>query len=298
VTASLVRIAHFSDIHVTHFPLSASFAVKRLAAVASYSLAGRGKHFEDSDLRIEKLLADIDSLGVAHAICTGDLTGVSGQREFERVAELFGQRRFEPQRFTVIPGNHDRYVPSARIDFEKHFATVSGTFPFVKSIEPNVSLVCIDVTRPTSLVDSSGLVGAKQRAQLGALLCDSSLRHQFVILALHYGLLRAGGVRDARNHGLRDDLELMELIDAPDVHLDLVLHGHMHRPYVVKTKRRTVVNAGSATDLHVKDAGYNVYDINIEKKSVQISRRAWHIETNGYIQSTESPMNQRLELLP
>jgi 3',5'-cyclic AMP phosphodiesterase CpdA len=292
-----IRLAHFSDIHVTHFPLSASFAVKRLAAVASYSLAGRGKHFEDSDLRIEKLLGDIDSLDIDHAICTGDLTGVSGQREFERVAQLFGPRRFDAQRFTVIPGNHDRYVSGAKHDFEKYFGRVCGTFPFVKSIAPGVSLVCIDVTRPTSLVDSSGLVGVKQRAQLRALLCDSSLRHQFVILALHYGLLRAGGVRDARHHGLRDDLEFMELIDAPDVHLDLVIHGHMHRPYVVKTKRRTVVNAGSATDLHVKDAGYNIYEINIEKRSVQISRRVWRIETNRYIQLTESPMNQTLELL-
>ena len=195
-----MKLAHFSDIHVTHFPLSGKPALKRLAAVASYSLAGRGRHFQGSDRRIAKLLEDVDAQGVDHALCTGDLTGVSTEAEFSRVAELFGPRLSQPARYTVIPGNHDRYVRGAEGLFEQHFAAVSegGRFPFVKHLTNEVSVVAIDVARPTSLIDSSGLCGPKQRAALLSILTDASLKGRFVVMALHYGLLRAEGQRDAR----------------------------------------------------------------------------------------------------
>lgn len=214
-----MKLAHYSDIHVTHFPLSGKAALKRLAAIASYSLAGRGRHFEGSDQRIGKLLEDIDAQGVDHALCTGDLTGVSTEAEFERVAGLFGPRLQQPARHTVIPGNHDRYVAGAAGLFEQHFASLSegGRFPFLKHLTDEVSLVAIDVARPTSLIDSSGLCGPRQREALLAMLTDASLKGRFVVMALHYGLLRAEGQRDSRPHGLRDDLEVMALIDRADV---------------------------------------------------------------------------------
>ncbi len=291
-----MKLAHFSDVHVTHFPLSGKPALKRLAAVASYTLAGRGRHFAGSDQRIGKLLEDVDAQGVDHALCTGDLTGVSTEAEFERVAELFGPRLQQPARYTVIPGNHDRYVKGAQGLFERHFAALSegGQFPFVKHLGPQVSVVAIDVARPTNLVDSSGLCGEKQRAALEGLLTDRSLKGRFVILALHYGLLRSEGQRDSRPHGLRDDLELMALIDRDDVTLDLVLHGHMHRPYVVKTKRRTIINAGSATDLHVRQGcGYHVYEIEPASGRVKIERRAWSAGPARY-EAVDSPLNREL----
>jgi 3',5'-cyclic AMP phosphodiesterase CpdA len=292
-----MKLAHFSDIHVTHFPLSGKPALKRLAAVASYSLAGRGRHFEGSDQRIAKLLEDVDAQGVDHAICTGDLTGVSTEAEFNRVAELFGPRLQQPGKYTVIPGNHDRYVRGAEGLFEQHFAKLSegGKFPFLKHLTKDVSVVAIDVARPTSLIDSSGLCGPKQREALLGILTDKSLQGRFVILALHYGLLRAEGQRDARPHGLRDDLEVTELIDRNDVTLDLVLHGHMHRPYVVNTKRRTAICVGSSTDLHVKQGcGYHVYEIDPVEHLVKISRRSWNAGPGRYEANPASPLNRTL----
>lgn len=292
-----MKLAHFSDIHVTHFPLSGRPALKRLAAVVSYSLMGRGKHFEGSDQRIAALLEDVDSLGVDHALCTGDLTGVSTEAEFQREAQLWGERLRQPKQYTCIPGNHDRYVDGASGLFEKYFAQLceGARFPFVKTVPGDVTIVGIDVARPTSIVDSSGLVGTKQLAALETILTDASMKDRFVILALHYGLLRKEGQRDARNHGLRDDLDLMALVDRTDVSLDLIVHGHMHRPFVVKTKQRTIINAGSATDLHVKGLGYNVYDIDPAAHRVRIQRRAFNIGNGRYEADPGSDLNQVLE---
>ena len=294
-----MRLAHFSDVHVTHFPLSGGFALKRLAAVASYSLAGRGEHFIGSDARIASLLAHVDEQGVDHALCTGDLTGVSTEAELARAAELFGPRLRQPERFTVIPGNHDRYVTGAAGLFEKHFANLceGASFPAVKHLPSGVTLLLLDAARPTSLIDSSGLIGEAQRSKALSMLSDPSLKDRFVIVALHYGLLRMTGKRDSRPHGLRDDVELMHLLDRDDVTVDLVLHGHLHRPFTIRTKQRHIVNAGSATDLHMR-CGYNVYDIDVAAHRVAITRHRWSVEAARYEPDPGHALNVTLDTRP
>lgn len=290
-----MRLAHFSDIHVTHFPLSVGggFALKRLLAVGSYSVAGRGAHFAQSGARIAALLDDLEAMKVDHAVCTGDLTGVSTDAEFSECAALFGADRLaKPERYTVIPGNHDRYVASSAGYFERYFGALCehGQFPLVKALNGHVTLVCVDTARPTGLTDSSGLVGAAQRAQLLAILSDRSLRERFVVLGFHYGLLRMNGHRDRRNHGLRDDLEMLELIDRAEVNLDLVIHGHLHRPFRLRVGRRTIINAGSATDLHVAGAGYNLYDIDAATHQVKVSRRVWQAAAGAFGDAMQSSL--------
>ncbi|MBL8919332.1 MAG: metallophosphoesterase family protein [Myxococcaceae bacterium] len=278
-----MRLAHFSDIHVTRFPLAGGFALKRLAAVASWGLAGRRRHFEGSDERIASLLAHVEAQQVDHALCTGDLTGVATEAELARAAELFGERLKQPARWSVIPGNHDRYVPGAQGLFEKHFGALceGASFPAVKHLPSGVTLVLLDSARPTSVIDSSGLLGEEQRSKALSVLSDPSLKDRFVIVALHYGLLRMTGRRDSRSHGLRDDLELMRLVDRDDVTVDLIVHGHLHRPFTIKTGRRTIINAGSATDLHMR-CGYNLYDIDVAAKQVAVTRFWWNAQGGRY----------------
>jgi 3',5'-cyclic AMP phosphodiesterase CpdA len=287
-----MRLAHFSDVHVTHFPLSGDFEWKRLAAVASYSLAGRGRHFVGAGDRLTALLEGLEGLHVDHALCTGDLTGVSIDAEFEDAAARFGERLRQPGRFSCLPGNHDRYVPGVEGRFERHFGALceGARFPFLKDLGQGVTLVGLDVSRPTSLVDSSGMVGPRQLARLRELLTDGSLRSRFVVLALHYGLKRADGRPDSRSHGLRDVEALTALIDGADVTVDLVLHGHLHRPFVVHTARRQVVNAGSATDLHLQRPGFHVYDIDPARFALRLERHEWDAAAGRYAAVPGSPL--------
>jgi 3',5'-cyclic AMP phosphodiesterase CpdA len=287
-----MRLAHFSDVHLTHFPLSGGFEWKRLAAVASYSLAGRGRHFVGSGERLGALLEDLDGLQVDHALCTGDLTSVSTETEFEDAAALFGERLRQPERFSCLPGNHDRYVPRAQGLFERHFGALceGARFPFVKDLGQGVTLVGLDVARPTSVIDSSGLVGPAQLQALEALLTDGALRRRFVVLALHYGLMRSDGRPDGLSHGLRDVAALTALLDQEAVTVDLVLHGHLHRPFLAQTRRRQVINAGSATDLHLRSCGYHLYDIDPGRFEVRLTRREWDSERGRYQEVRGSPL--------
>jgi 3',5'-cyclic AMP phosphodiesterase CpdA len=265
-----MRLAHFSDIHLTLSPFAMparELALKRAASAFSYYFSGRRWRFAHAKERIAALLADIDAQAPDHVLCTGDLTASSLEEELAGVAALFGQR--SPERFTVIPGNHDRYVRQAGGAFERYFG--ARTYPFMKKLG-GVALIGIDVTRPTGLTNSSGLCGEAQRAALREALAGA--RGHFVILALHYGLLRQGGERDKRKHGLRDDLALLALIDDPTLPLDLVLHGHMHMPYAVRSARRQIICAGSATDLKQK-CGYNIYEIDVASRRMRCERRRY-----------------------
>ncbi|MCC7386571.1 MAG: metallophosphoesterase [Deltaproteobacteria bacterium] len=287
------RLAHFSDIHLTVSPFAQPLrllAGKRAAGVVSYLAGGRRVRFRGVEERVRRLLEDIDALGVDHAICTGDLTSMSYPAEFERCAELFGPRLEAPQRWTVLPGNHDRYTAEALRDrrYEHHFASLVGSgFPFEKRLAERVTLIGLDVSRPTWFLDSSGRCGDEQLGAARALLSRGDLADHFVILALHYGPLREGGHPDRPTHGLRDWRQVLDLIDAPEVHLDLVLHGHVHEPYRLTRGRRTIACAGSATDLW-HGGGYDVYTVDIARHSVTVERRGWEPSARSYRSLTSS----------
>lgn len=304
-----VRLAHFSDIHLTVPPVGSSgipsgseqgraeprgagMTGKRLAGLMNYYVGGRGKHFEGAGERIERLLEDVDAAAPDHALCTGDVTQMSWPLEFETVGGLFGARLEQPERYTVLPGNHDRYTPDAvETDlFGRYFgrlAAPEGRYPAVKDLGAGVSLVLVDVTRACSLIDSSGLVGERQLDELESVLTDASMADRFVVLAMHYGLFREDGRPDRARHGIRDYEALLALIDRPEVHLDLVLHGHMHRPYVARTQRRRIVCVGSATDLHVR-GGWHLLDLDPATKGVSIERRVWSSEVGAFVASTSA----------
>lgn len=286
-----MRLAHFSDIHVTISPFADPIALlhgKRALGAVNYMI-GRFRHFARVEERIAKLLEDADAQSVDHVVCSGDITAMSYDDEFARCARLYGDRLQQPSRYTVIPGNHDRYTAGSVQEhrFERHFGDVGapgGAYPALKRIAPGAVTVLLDVSRPT-LYDSSGFCGEPQLRALEAILTDASLKDEYVILTLHYGLLRRNGKPDRPGHRIRDWEPLMELIDREDTKIDLVLHGHIHRHYEVKSKRRTIVCAGSATDLAIT-CGYNVYDIDLSNRTVSTERRVWNESEQRYVKGT------------
>ena len=283
-----IRLAHFSDIHCTTNPLSDRWSRlfgKRSAGCLNYFLGGRGKHFRGSASRIEKLLEDADRQNPDHVLCTGDVTQMSFDREFEICAGLFGPRLNHSERYTVLPGNHDRYTTKADAErrFEKWFGSLcaEGKYPFVKPLGERITLVGLDPCRSTSLVDSSGLIGVEQLSALQAVLSRLKEESQFVIVALHYGVFRKHGNPDKRRHGLRDFEAFAEVVEANTSPVRMVLHGHLHGAYRLKRKLCTYLCAGSATDLYGA-CGYNVYDINAEDQTFRVARRAWSKSENAY----------------
>ncbi|MEM7676713.1 MAG: metallophosphoesterase, partial [Myxococcota bacterium] len=277
-----MRLAHFSDIHITLSPVRyGGLWSKRTAGALNYYVGGRRHHFANVEARVAALLADVDAQGVDHAVCTGDITQMSYVEEFRRCAALFGPRLEQPQRFTVIPGNHDRYTSTEADLFEQFFGRLAepdGRYPFRKDVGA-VSFVGLDLARPTALIDSSGLCGPAQLSALTEMLKALTAEDRKTIVLMHYGFFRADGRPDRPRHGIRDAKALLALLDREDLRVDLILHGHIHRSYAVRTARRAVICAGSATDL-ARGSCYHLYDLDAE--GVWMTRRRWNEQAQAY----------------
>ncbi len=281
-----MKIAHYSDIHMTVPPWRggvAGLVGKRSVGALNYYVGGRRRHFARVEHRILRLLEDVDAQAVDHAICTGDVTQMSRPEEFERCAQIFGTRLHDPSRLTVLPGNHDRYTPTAQHErrFERHFGDVApDAYPFAKRVG-DVVIVALDVARAAGLLDSSGYAGPEQLERLRALLTAQS-PDTFVILAMHYGLFRKHGEPDRKRHGIRDYEAIVDVIADPKTHVHAIIHGHMHDDYRIDVHGVPEICSGSATDVF-RPCGYNVYTVDPATKSIDVDRRVWDAEQDRYV---------------
>ncbi len=117
----MIRIAHVSGLHVLSRTAAEWRRIvfnKRLTGYANLLLHRGRVH------RREYLLAVLsDAAGQAdHLVVTGDVTNLSLEHEYEEAAALLDEvsRRTE---VTVVPGNHDIYLPSTHRErrFPHHF---------------------------------------------------------------------------------------------------------------------------------------------------------------------------------
>jgi 3',5'-cyclic AMP phosphodiesterase CpdA len=253
-----VRLAHFSDIHVSARPpgwRARDWLGKRLSGWINLSLLGRGRRFARADEVVAALMAELRQLPPDRVVFSGDATALGFEAELARAAELLGLAGGDPLPGLAVPGNHDYYVPrDARAGhFERHFAPwltgerVDGAvYPFAQRVGP-LWLVAVNTSVPTFLPwDASGHTGPEQLSRLGHLL--ERLTPGPRVLVTHYPICLDSGRSEGRSHGLRDLTRLVDVAARGGV--CLWLHGHRHGPYYHANPGQApfpVICAGSAT---------------------------------------------------
>jgi 3',5'-cyclic AMP phosphodiesterase CpdA len=255
---AVVRLAHFSDIHLSAAPLGwrgADWLNKRVSGWLNLSVLGRGRRFARADDVVAALMAELRREPPDRVIFSGDATALGFERECARAASLLGLADGEPLPGLAVPGNHDYYVPrdSRAGHFERHFAPwlagerIDGaTYPFAQRVGP-VWLVAVNTSVPTFLPwDASGRAGAEQLARLERLL--ERLSGGPRILVTHFPVCRDSGRSESRSHGLHDLIRLVDVAARGGV--CLWLHGHRHGAYYHANPAQApfpVICAGSAT---------------------------------------------------
>ena len=178
----MLRIAHVSDLHVLSplgFEWREALFNKRLTGYANL-IRQRGRVYR------HEYLATVLSAAAKHAdhlVVTGDITNLSLEKEFEQARALLdgAARTIE---VTVVPGNHDVYLPSIHHDrrFPHHFGAFlrgdlpelacdlpSGPFPCVKLRGP-AAIIALSSAVPRPPFVASGRVGDAQLAALAEVL--------------------------------------------------------------------------------------------------------------------------------
>jgi len=273
-----MRIAHLSDLHVLS-PGSMRWRSlafnKRLTGYATL-LFHRGRLFRRDYLDAVLAAAGRDA---DHVVITGDITNLSLESEY-RVASSIIERLARTVEVTMVPGNHDLYIPKVQREgrFARYFARYcvsdlpelavdvpAGRFPFVHLRGP-VAIVGLSSAVPRPPLVSAGYLGRRQIHALTRILAHPEVARRTPIFLVHHEPLD----HRFRIEQLRSGLTDARAFRGALVNLTrgLVLFGHLHvRKHAVlptAAGRLDLVSATSAAlDSESDDAraGYNAYEI-------------------------------------
>ena len=284
----MLRIGHVSDLHVLSprgFEWRRVLFNKRVTGYANL-VRQRGRVFRRQYL--DAVLRGVERAD--HVVVTGDITNLSLEREFEAARELLEGLASRTE-VTVVPGNHDIYLPS--IDRERRFLNhfraflrsdlpelacnlAAGLFPFVKLRGP-AAIIALSSAVPRPPFVSSGRIGAAQIAALESILAHPEVVRRTPVLLLHPppvdDRLRLLQLRD----GLVDAARFRAAL-APVAH-GLVLFGHLH----VRVHHRLVTATGALDAIAASGAGLDHPD-----PAVRAGFNMYTIDDDGRVSSIEA----------
>jgi 3',5'-cyclic AMP phosphodiesterase CpdA len=253
-----VRLAHFSDIHITARPLGwrhPDWLTKRFPAWLNLRVLGRAYRFRHADRVLAALVSELNKSRPDHVIFSGDATALGFESELIRAADMLGLRNGSHLPGLAVPGNHDFCTHAAERsgDFERHFSpwqqgerVDDAVYPFAQRVGHAWLIAVNSSTANRWAWDASGAVDADQLSRLTRLLERLSAGPR--ILVTHYPVCLHSGRPESRSHGLRNLSELVSI--ATQGRIAVWLHGHRHGAYHhQKTDLAPfpVICAGSAT---------------------------------------------------
>ena len=267
----MFRLAHISDVHLGPLPpvTYRDLASKRVVGYVNWQ-RNRRRHMHDSVL--ETLVADIRAAGPDHLAVTGDLVNLALDGEIE-MARLWLETLGSPADVSVVPGNHDAYVPGA---FHKACrawdAWMTGDdgpapvdrngFPYLRVRGP-VALIGVSTARATAPFMANGFFKEGQAVRLGTILEETGRQGLFRVVMIHHPPLRGAVSPQKRLFGISRFQKTLARHGA-----ELVLHGHSHLPTLGWLGKRGaripvvgVAAAGQAPGGRHPASQYNLFEI-------------------------------------
>ena len=274
----MLRIAHVSDTHVLStggVEWSKMLFNKRLTGYANLVLhRGRVHRREYLDAVLAAAAASAD-----HVVVTGDITNLALESEYEEARTLLDgvARSVE---VTVVPGNHDVYLPSIRRErrFPQHFRQFlqsdlpdlsldlpAGPYPCVKLRGP-AAIIALSSAVPRPPFIAAGYLGDSQLAALARVLAHPDVAQRTPVILVHHPPVDTRICLARLRDGLLDVGALRRTLGS--VSEGLVLFGHLHVRVHCLLRTATgvldVIGASGAALDHPDPsvrAGFNRYEI-------------------------------------
>lgn len=248
----MLRLAHISDVHIGPLPDISyrELASKRMVGYVNWQ-RNRRRFLHDGV--IDAILADMRTHAPDHIAVTGDLVNLALDAELE-IARLWLEMLGDPHDVSVVPGNHDAYVPGAfgkccRIwqrwmsgDGQSH-PVGSDTFPYLR-VRNNVALIGLTSARASAPFMATGYFKSEQAARLAALLDQTRRQGLCRVLMIHHPPVRAAVPQHKRLLGIGRFQRIVRNHGA-----ELVIHGHSHMPslfHIEGAERKPVPVVGVA----------------------------------------------------
>lgn len=206
---------------------AAQLASKRITGYVNWH-RNRRKHLFGNTL--ENVITGMRLAAPDHVAITGDLVNLATRTEIE-AARLWLETHFDPLNATVVPGNHDAYVPGA-------FARATAAWrPWLESDTPApdkalfpsfrrrgpVALIGCSTANATLPFMATGEFGRKQARAAGRLLEQAKKDGLYRVVMIHHPPVRGAAPWHKRMRGIGRFARMLRKHGA-----ELVLHGHTH----------------------------------------------------------------------
>jgi len=233
----MFTLAHLSDPHLSHWRVAGGreLAGKRVLGFLSWQLNRRRIHRAEV---LELLVQDMLRQKPDHIAVTGDITNISLPQEFAAAARWL-QRLGEPDRVTLVPGNHDAYVALPWAEGLGRWTPymlgdgaaapgndVPAEFPFLRRRD-GVALVGVSSAEPMPYRSAGGRLGHAQLARLEAMLRALGAERLCRVVLIHHP---PQPHTTATRKSLLDAAEFRSTLLRAGA--ELVLHGHTHRSHL------------------------------------------------------------------
>jgi len=262
----MFTLAHLSDPHLAPLPAPRwrELIGKRATGYINWQ---RKRRFIHDAAVLAKIVADLKAQAPDHIAVTGDLANIALPEEFTRGgAWLAGLGA--PSDVTVIPGNHDAYVPAAGVLLDRAWRPFmseddeTARFPYARR-RGLLGLIGVSTGVPSPPFFATGLIGNEQLAALALTLDELKAEKLFRVVLIHHPLVSQA----ARHKRLIDAHILLHVIAEHGA--ELLLHGHDHLhminwldgPNGTRVPAVGVPSASAAWGMSKDAAAYNLYAI-------------------------------------
>lgn len=227
----MFRLAHLSDVHLGPLPDVAyrQLMSKRVVGYVNWQ-RNRRKFLQDDIL--DGLVDDMEAQAPDHVAVTGDLVNLALDKEVA-LARIWLDELGRPDGVSVVPGNHDAYVPGA---FDKAceawapFMQGDGQteiprrelFPYLR-VRGNVALIGATSARASAPFMASGYFKEQQAERMAAVLAETGRQKLFRVVMIHHPPVRGAVPQHKRLFGIGRFQETVREHGA-----ELILHGHSH----------------------------------------------------------------------
>lgn len=222
-------LAHLTDLHMLERDHHKRRGLSRTRL--QFLSTGAALDAEARLQRATRMLQLAQRGGADHILLTGDLTEDGVDAQFEMLAEALLASGVEPERVTLVPGNHDAYV-----DFRAFDRALAGPLRAYRATSqersrtplPGAVVVPVSTTIEGQwFTRSRGAIRAEDLAHIRRVASDPRNRERAVVVAQHHPPSHHPLFAVEWFDGVDNVAAMRDLLhERSRVH---VLHGHTHR---------------------------------------------------------------------
>jgi 3',5'-cyclic AMP phosphodiesterase CpdA len=224
----MFRLVHLSDPHLGPLPVA---SIRELASkrVIGYMNWHRNRAVVMHGDLVMRLAEAAKALAPDHIVVTGDLVNIALEAELEPARQFLAHLGPGPD-VTVVPGNHDAYVPGALARASVSWRpwmigdadVAAPTWPTLRRRSP-IALHGVSTARASAPFMATGQVSVPQATLLTEHLAATGHEGMFRVVLIHHPPIRGSTDWHKRLIGGSRVRSAVKSAGA-----ELILHGHTH----------------------------------------------------------------------